>query len=485
MDDPFGWNFNTQYTDLPEAFYRFVSPEKAPDPHVVCFNEPLAAALALNHHQFADADRAELFSGNRLPAGCQPFAQSYAGHQFGHFTMLGDGRAHLMGEHVTPAGGRFDIQLKGSGRTPYSRRGDGKATLRSMLREYLISESLHLLNIATSRSLAVVATGEKVNREQAEAGAVLTRVMQSHLRVGTFEFARQFTSEHDLQALLNYAISRHYPDLKGSDQAALAFVQRVMERQIDLVVEWMRVGFIHGVMNTDNMSIGGETFDYGPCAFMNRYHPDTVFSSIDTQGRYRFARQPIVVHWNLSCLAGALLPLMDASSDVAVEKAQELLNGFPELFEARYAAMMRGKLGLTEPHLNDADFFNELLKALEQTQTDYTNFFAKLRGDVGMHDIDFKQEAFEPWFHRWSERVAQQPGGRLAAEHLMRKSNPVIIPRNHLVEEALDAGVAGDLTLMTKLLEAMSETYQGNESPGRYAIPPVGGDQCYKTYCGT
>ena len=342
-----GWNFNNSYIKLLDRLFSKQLPATVPTPRMVYFNDELADTLDLDFSAVSENDKAQLFSGNILPTGAAPIAQAYAGHQFGHFTMLGDGRAILLGEHLTPNNKLFDIQLKGAGQTAYSRRGDGKATLRSMLREFLISEAMHHLGIPTSRSLAVVNTGEKVYREEVHEGAVLTRVMSSHIRVGTFEYISNFLDVATLQEFTNYVIKRHYPELAENANPPLALLKAVMNKQIDLVINWLKVGFIHGVMNTDNMSIAGETFDYGPCAFMNNYHPDTDFSSIDVQGRYAFGKQPGIVQWNLVCLAETLIPLIDKDADKAVKMAQKVINSFPAIYQEKWWQMNGLKLGLT------------------------------------------------------------------------------------------------------------------------------------------
>lgn len=484
-EQPQGWLLEATYTQLPERFFARVQPFYSPRPTLIVFNDRLAEEVGLDSQRCAPDDLAEVFSGNRLPAGCHPYAQAYAGHQFGHFTMLGDGRALMLGEQITPSHERRDVQLKGAGQTPYSRRGDGKATLESMLREYLMSETMHHLGVSSSRSLAVVSTGDEVFRETPSPGAVLTRVMSSHIRVGTFEFARQFGSLSDLEALLVYTTERHYGDLIGTESLALAFIDRVMERQIALVTDWLRVGFVHGVMNTDNTSVTGETFDYGPCAFMNAFDQGTVFSSIDAGGRYAFGRQPAIVHWNLSCLAGALLPLIDDNQQIAIERAQALLNTFKDRFERAWLTMMRGKLGLNSEAPGDRALADELLQWMQTTASDYTNTFASLTHDrsVGGWKGD---AAFADWRNRWEERIKPSPGGMSEAKRIMQGSNPFIIARNHRVEEALEsASEANDLAPFRRLLEALVKPYDYNASLADLTIPPVGGDEGYLTYCGT
>ena len=479
-----GWNLDHSYAALPDVFFRAQSPTAVEQAEVVLFNEALAEELGLSPLSSDFKAQAALLSGNQLPDGAQPIAQAYAGHQFGHFTMLGDGRAILLGEQLTPDGRRFDIQLKGAGRTPFSRRGDGRATLSSMLREYLMSEAMYHLGIPSSRSLAVVATGEKVYRQPVQAGAVLTRVASSHLRVGTFEFAKRFGDEDALRALTAYALQRHYPDLKDDERPALALLRAVKDRQLDLIVEWMRVGFIHGVMNTDNMGIAGETFDYGPCAFMNGYDPATVFSSIDTHGRYAFSRQPGIAHWNLAVLASALLPIIDEDEDTALDLVRAVIDEFADGFTERWFRMQFNKLGLQGTVEYDKKLVEDLLQLMHRHLADYTNTYLALRreqlpeGPLGL-DPDFKH-----WFGRWTKRLNQQED-RAAALALMAQNNPVRIARNHLVEAALDAAVVGNMQPFHQLLRDLRQPYHDSENELAFQAVPAGFDDVYKTYCGT
>ncbi|MCH8554794.1 MAG: YdiU family protein [Schleiferiaceae bacterium] len=466
------------YLTLPGHFYTEQHPTPISDPKCLLWNTALAKDLGWS--ALSDSAITALFSGNSIPEGLRPFAQAYAGHQFGHFTKLGDGRAVLLGEQLLQNGNRVDIQLKGAGPTPYSRRGDGRATLASMLREYLISEAMHHLGIPTSRSLAVIQTNDPVYREVVHPGAVLTRVMSSHIRVGTFEYARNFGQASDLEALLKYTIKRHYPELIGTQNPALAFLEHVMDAQIALIVEWMRVGFIHGVMNTDNMSIAGETFDYGPCAFMNSYHPDTVFSSIDAQGRYAFANQPLLARWNVAALAMALLPLLGKSETAASNSAKTLLDDFMPRYQNKFLDMMCNKLGIAKPQENDRMLVEELLGWMEQAQADYTNTFLVLSGDLAPDTI-WLQPTFLDWKRRWEMRCGTS-GPDLA---IMRANNPKVIPRNHLVENALEQAHLGDLSPFLALHDILKNpyTYQGEMAP--YQVPPATDDREYQTFCGT
>lgn len=488
------FNFEHSYLTLPEIFFTRIAPEKAAAPEMLLFNEALADRLGIGYADSSDEERAAVFAGNVLPEGtgtdhpdASPIAQAYAGHQFGHFTMLGDGRAVLLGEQRTPDGRSYDIQLKGSGRTPYSRGGDGRATLRSVLREYLISECLHHLGIPASRSLAVALTGETVHREHPHPGAVLTRVTESHLRFGTFEYARQYGSEKDLSALLDYAVARHYPELEGADNKALAFLAAVSTRHIALVCQWMRTGFIHGVMNTDNMHIAGISFDFGPCAFMNAYNPLTVFSSIDHGGRYAFSKQAPIAQWNLGVLAGALLPLIDPDTDRAVEKAREVLNGFPAQFAEAWLTTLSGKIGIARPDAAAKKLGDDLLTRMQEARADFTNTFRWLMREP--HEDEEAPQGTAPfteWRKSWEKYISWQEGGTEAARALMQKYNPRVIPRNHLVEEALTAAEEReDLGPFTALIEAVKHSYDDTAPHPRFTQPPPEGDADYRTFCGT
>lgn len=481
-----GWRFDNSYARLPEGLFSRVGPTPVREPQLVLFNTALATHLGLRVDGIDPAAIAQVLVGNELPIGAEPIAQAYAGHQFGHFTMLGDGRAVLLGEQLTPAGERFDIQLKGSGTTPYSRRGDGRATLRAMLREYLMSEAMHHLGIPTSRSLAVVRTGQTVVREEHNDGAVLTRVAASHIRVGTFEYARHFRSVNELRALMHYCIARHHPEAADAENPALELLRSMMRGQIALIVHWMRVGFIHGVMNTDNMGLACETFDYGPCAFMNAYDPATVFSSIDSGGRYAFGNQPAIAHWNLSVLVGALLPLIHANEDEAVALAQAVLDEFPALFRAAHLRMACAKLGIDAPRNGDAALVQELYDWMRANHADHTNTFtALMENDVPAH-APFTDERFHAWHVRWRQRIGDDPATMSTARTLMRRTNPVVIPRNHVVEQVLDAAtLQHDLGPFQNMLAVLQEPYTNVTIPEMYRLPPLDGDGGYRTFCGT
>lgn len=474
------WNFDNSYSTLPDKMFRQQLPVSVEEPELFIFNEILAEDLGLDFLSENKKESTLLFSGNKIPEGAKPLAQAYAGHQFGHFTMLGDGRAVLLGEHISPKNKRYDIQLKGSGQTPFSRRGDGRATLYSMLREYLISEAMHHLGIPSSRSLAVVKTGEPVYREKINEGAVLTRISSSHIRVGTFEYLRQFGTTEELKTFTEYVINRHYPEIKEADNPPLELVGKVMEKQIDLIVNWMRVGFIHGVMNTDNASIAGETFDYGPCAFLNKYKPSTVFSSIDTYGRYAFGNQPKIAHWNMSVFAGALLPIIHESQDEAIELAKAALNKFPSLFAEKWYAILFNKLGISNPLSSDKKMADDLLELMEKHEADYTNLFIALRYGKENDDAIFQSEEFINWRLKWENRIEKN-----SAFELMEKSNPTFIPRNHLVEEALENAVNGNREPFEKMLSNISNPYDYTSEESGFQLVPEEHDAAYQTFCGT
>ncbi len=472
---------NTYHDQLPAQFYSNQSPTPVEIPEMVYFNKELAKELHLDK-VLADVDFTKnILSGKAILDQTNPIAQAYAGHQFGHFNMLGDGRAVLLGEHVLNDQ-RFDIQLKGSGETKFSRRGDGRATLYSMLREYLMSEAMHSLGISTTRSLAVVKTGEPVYREQVSDGAVLTRVAKSHIRVGTFEYARVFCEPSHLEIFTKYVMKRHFPDLLAAENYALELLKAVMNLQMDLLVDWMRVGFIHGVMNTDNMSISGETIDYGPCAFMNTYDSNTVYSSIDHQGRYAFGNQPAIAHWNLSVLANALLPLIDKNQEAAVELAKEVLNPFREEFIKRHDAMMHRKLGIVHTNQEDGDLIKDLFTLLTKHKVDYTNFFISLKDPtILLGSSLIADEQFINWQKQWElahQRNSDQEKGSL----LMSQNNPRVIPRNHLVEEALNYAAGGNFEKFDTLIKILSDPYsEGNT----LQVVPSEFDLNYQTFCGT
>jgi len=481
-----GWNFENSYARLPEIFYVRMKPVPVRAPKLVVFNDALSQDLGLNPEALKGEEGAAVFSGNRIPEGAEPLAQAYAGHQFGSFTKLGDGRAILLGEQVTRGGERFDIQFKGSGKTPFSRQGDGRAALGPMLREHIISEGLHALGIPTTRSLAVVTTGEPVFRESALQGAILTRVAASHIRVGTFEYAVAYGDPNAVRTLADYTMRRHFPDLAEAGNPYLALLEAVMERQASLVARWLLVGFIHGVMNTDNMALSGETIDYGPCAFMDAYDPDTVFSSIDYNGRYAYGQQPQMAQWNLARFAETLLPLIHEAPQEAASMANEAISGFSETLRRDWLAGMRAKLGLSTREVDDGTLVEDLLDCMHRHGADFTNTFRDLASDSLPEASMFRDLDFKQWFDRWKARLNRQPDSWEASRRLMNAHNPAVIPRNHRVEEALAAAVErADFTVMEKLLGFLSQPYQAPPEEAGYHLPPPASALPYRTFCGT
>ena len=481
----FGFQLERTYSKLPGVFFSKLSPTPVSSPKILLFNQKLAEEIGLDLSVLSEEERTQLLSGNLVPKGIEPFAQAYAGHQFGNFTMLGDGRALMLGEHLTPSGQRLDLQFKGSGRTPYSRGGDGRAALGPMLREYLISEAMHALGIPTTRSLAVVATGESVYRESELPGAILTRTAGSHIRVGTFEFASLHEDKAMTQALLDYLIDRHFPEIREEENKALSVLRAAIDQQIDLITHWMRVGFIHGVMNTDNMALSGETIDYGPCAFMDVFSPDTVFSSIDHRGRYAFANQPYVAQWNLARLAESLLPLIHDERQDAIAGAEESLNAFEPAYKDKWLAMMGTKLGLAEADKQDERLVTDLLDWMHSNGADYTNTFRDLGRQVLPENQLYQSETFETWHRRWQERLGGERRSLDSSLSLMRSVNPVVIPRNHKVEEALQAGEEGNLNPFRNLLKALESPYEEADHLAPYQVPPKPSEKVHQTFCGT
>ena len=478
-----GWHFDNTYSKLSKTFREEIKPTPVHDPNLVILNEELAKDLNLDFSKIDNKDLAKLFSGNVLPNDTNTIAQAYAGHQFGHFTMLGDGRAVLLGEHLVNNTKRFDIQFKGSGRTSFSRSGDGRAVLGPMLREYIISEAIHALNIPTTRSLAVVSTGEKVVRENLLPGAILTRVASSHIRVGTFQYIAAKQNIDDLTTLVDYTIERHYPEIQSSMNKALDLLSLVMEKQCQLVINWMRVGFIHGVMNTDNMTLSGETIDYGPCAFMDHYDPKTVFSSIDKFGRYSFSNQPPITKWNLARLAECLIPLIDKNEDQAIKIATEIIDNFQNIYEIKWLNMMRDKLGLFGEDKNDLKLINNLFNWMQSNKADYTNTFCYLMNISSIQDQIYKDKDFIDWSKNWEKRILINGGSKENSLELMKKNNPIVIPRNHKVEEVLEAANNNDLKPMYELLSILKKPYTKQINIEKFQTPS--NNQNYKTFCGT
>ena len=479
-----GWHFDNTYSKLSDNFKEAIKPTPVKNPELIILNEKLAEELNLDFSKISKKELAKIFSGNVLPEGSSTIAQAYAGHQFGHFTMLGDGRAVLLGEHLVNKNRRFDIQFKGSGKTSFSRSGDGRAVLGPMLREYIISEAIHALNIPTTRSLAVISTGEKVVRENLLPGAILTRVASSHIRVGTFQYIAAKQNIDDLNTLVNYTIDRHYPEIQTSNNKALDLLNLVMEKQCQLVVNWMRVGFIHGVMNTDNMAISGETIDYGPCAFMDHYDPKTVFSSIDRFGRYSFSNQPPITKWNLARFAECLIPLIDKNEDAAIKIASETINNFQNIYEEKWLNMMRDKLGLFGEDKEDEVLILNLLDWMFRNKADYTNTFIFLMGEKISNEKIYEDSEFLIWKNKWYDRLKLNKNSKEKYLKLMRSVNPIVIPRNHKIEEVLKQAYKNNLTPMIKFIEILKKPYEHQSNIDEYKSPSISKDK-YITYCGT
>jgi len=480
-----GWRLEQSYAQLPQLFFSEVRPTPVAEPRLVIFNGALAGDLGLDGASLDTPAGAAIFAGNALPDEARPIAQAYAGHQFGHFTRLGDGRAILLGEQITPSGDRRDIQLKGSGRTPYSRGGDGRAALGPMLREFIVSDAMHALGIPTTRSLAVVSTGELVYRETPLEGAILTRVAASHIRVGTMQWAAAHRDESALRALSDYTRARHYPQLADAGEPHLALFEAIVDAQARLMARWQLVGFIHGVMNTDNMALSGETIDYGPCAFMDAYDPATVFSSIDHAGRYAYGNQPGIAHWNLARLAEAMLPLFDAVSERALERAAAALNRFPALYERYWLDGMRSKLGLSGREPEDTALIDDLLTWMSKQRADFTNVFRALSRATTAAALVSEDVDLAEWYRRLEARWSRQPQPAAETEAVMQRNNPAFIPRNHLVEEALAAATGEhDYGVMERLLDVLARPFDYDRDLPMFAQPGQDGRQ-YRTFCGT
>ncbi|MGX2958477.1 protein adenylyltransferase SelO [Peribacillus sp. JNUCC 23] len=485
MSKEIGWNLDNSYARLPKSFSTSINPTPVRSPKLIILNNQVATSLGLNIQELESEDGVAMLAGNQIPKGAKPLAQAYAGHQFGNFNMLGDGRAVLLGEQILSRGERVDIQLKGAGRTPYSRGGDGRAALGPMLREYIISEAMHALGIPTTRSLAVVTTGESIIRETELPGAIMTRVAASHLRVGTFQYVAQWGTVDELRTLADYTIKRHYSDIEANGNPYLSLLQEVIKRQAKLIAKWQLVGFIHGVMNTDNMTISGETIDYGPCAFMDSYDPETVFSSIDIQGRYAYGNQPYMAGWNLARFAETLLPLLHDNQEQAVEVAQDEISNFMELYHANWLAGMRAKLGIFNEESEDEALINGLLSLMKKYQADYTNTFRALTFDRQEDTVLFGTPEFAQWHEIWQARLSRQQESKDSVNQLMRNSNPAVIPRNHRVEAALEAAVEQeDYSVMERLLEVLSNPYEHSTEQAEYSTLPKSITP-YQTFCGT
>ena len=480
-----GWKFDNTYLNLSQSMFSKINPTPVKTPKVILFNHDLSKEIDLDFSEIDNKQLASIFSGNQLPNGSESIAQAYAGHQFGHFTVLGDGRALMIGEHLDKNNNRYDIQFKGSGKTPYSRNADGRAALGPMLREYIISESMHHLGVSTTRSLAVVETGEDVIRESILKGAVLTRVASSHIRVGTFQYALISKNKNDLKTLFDYTLQRHYPDLKKSESSPVDLLKIVLKKQINLICNWMRIGFVHGVMNTDNMTISGETIDYGPCAFMDKYDPGTVFSSIDKQGRYAYFNQPRVAKWNLERFAECLLPLINDDNKIAIEIATEVLKEFPHVYKENWLRMMKQKLGLLGDDIEDEKLIIELLSWMHQNKADYTNTFCYLMGEYKKKNEIYNETKFILWEKKWENRIKLNNNSKENSLKIMSKVNPLIIPRNHLVEESLQyATEKNDLSKVNELLKILQRPYEKDSVTSIYQSAPLI-EENYVTYCGT
>jgi uncharacterized protein YdiU (UPF0061 family) len=483
---------NTYARDL-DGFYVSWQAAQAAQPRLIKFNRALAEELGLDARALNSEQGARIFAGNEIPAGALPLAQAYAGHQFGGFVpRLGDGRALLLGEVIDRYGRRRDIQLKGSGRTPFSRAGDGRAALGPVLREYLIGEAMHALDIPTTRALAAVVTGEPVFREQgALPGAVLTRVAASHVRVGTFQFFAARGEQDKVRRLADYVIERHYPELKDHANPCLGLLECVRDRQAALIANWMHVGFIHGVMNTDNCSVSGETIDYGPCAFMDEYNPAQVFSSIDEMGRYAYANQPRIALWNLTRLAECLLPLFSDDKDKAIEQAQFILGDFAEKFTTAYQSGLRKKIGLFTTQDGDEALVQDLLDAMAKNEADFTLTFRRLSdatanaGDDSVRAQFTDPAVFDEWATRWRKRLADEPQSSSERQAAMRAVNPAFIPRNHRVEAVIAAAVDGDYKPFDELLTVLSKPYEDQPEYAAYTEPPLPDQRVFRTFCGT
>tara|TARA_B100000035_G_scaffold57827_1_gene46037 strand:+ start:13529 stop:14986 length:1458 start_codon:yes stop_codon:yes gene_type:complete len=479
------WQLENSYTDLPEQFFTKINPVPVSAPKLLIFNNELAKSLGIDL-DFDDKEMlANLFSGNTLPKNTNPIAQAYAGHQFGHFSMLGDGRAHLIGEKISIDGKRYDIQFKGSGQTPYSRGGDGRAAIGPMLREYLISEAMHALKIPTTRSLAVVSTGESIMRSSLLDGAILTRVASSHIRIGTFEYANRMLGYDQLKKLADYAIERHYPEILDHENIYLDFLNAVIERQAKLVASWMHIGFIHGVMNTDNMSISGETIDYGPCAFMDIFSMDRVFSSIDYQGRYKFGSQAHAAHWNLGRLADSLLPLLHKDMDEAIKLAEASLSGYSKIFNDAWITGMRHKLGIDNEEVEDLSLAQNLLEWMQNEKIDYTKTFYDLSQKSLPDNEIYNSKDFQKWHSLWQVRLAKNSTSINSSLKMMQANNPVIIPNNYYVEEALKASEEGDLKAFLTLLEVLKKPFEATKLSEPYRSTTINPIPNYQTFCGT
>ncbi|WP_117195423.1 protein adenylyltransferase SelO [Rhizobium terrae] len=485
------FQFDNSYARLPERFFASVYPEPVEGPKLLKFNEELARELGIEA-DFSDPARlAAILAGNVVPPGAMPIAMAYAGHQFGNFVpQLGDGRAILLGEVVDGRGTRRDIQLKGAGPTPFSRRGDGRAALGPVLREYIVSEAMHALGVPATRALAAVATGEPVYRDHVEQGAVFVRVAASHVRVGTFQFFAARGDNDGVKLLADYVIGRHYPELAGSGNPYHLLLRAMARRQAGLIAQWMGIGFIHGVMNTDNMTISGETIDFGPCAFLDEYNPMKVFSSIDEMGRYAYRNQPGIGQWNIARLAECLLPLLDSDEDKAVDMANAVLKEFGERFQKAWLGVFQSKIGLALEADGDGELVQELLAAMHEGEADFTLAFRRLADAAEGRDDGFLACFKAParpreWLDRWRERLAEEALSAEARAAAMRRCNPAVIPRNHRVEEAIASANYGDFSVFERLLEALEKPFEERPDFAEFMTPPTPEERVMRTFCGT
>ncbi len=479
------FNFENTYTYLPKCFFTLQEIKDVSFPELVIFNAKLASSLDINITSSDKKELAKILCGNFEDKNMRTFAQAYAGHQFGHFTNLGDGRAIMLGEHLSKTGKRFDIQLKGSGVTPYSRQGDGKAALGPMLREYIISEAIHHLNIPTTRSLSVVKTGEDVFREKILQGSILTRIAASHIRVGTFQYAALQKDKKILRSLFDYTLKRHYSDIKNSNDICIKLLKDFSFKQMNLITNWMRVGFIHGVMNTDNMTLSGETIDYGPCAFMNSYDPNTKFSSIDHMGRYSYKNQPVIAQWNIARFAETLLPLISSDLNEAIKKAEDVIKSIPEMYKNSWLNMMRKKLGFVDADNKDENIINSLLSWMERNNADFTNTFVDLMNEENLSQSIYKSNEFNNWLKNYKKRKFSKNFSKSNSLKLMMENNPIVIPRNNVVEDVLLSADQGNLGPLKNFLKVLENPYDKNVEISNYYKNDLKSDQPYMTFCGT
>ena len=487
--------FDNSYARLPDEFHARVAPTPVSKPELIQLNNELVEAFGIDVSALTDSKLAQLFSGNEIPERADPIAMAYSGHQFGHLNPhLGDGRAIMLGEVTAKDGLRYDIQLKGPGRTPYSRNGDGRAALGPVLREYLLSESMHILGVPTTRALAAVTTGETIRRERMLPGAIITRVARGFVRVGTFQYFAIRGNIDAVKTLADYVIERNYPELTDTENPYLALLDTVIDQQAKLIAHWMQLGFIHGVMNTDNMSVSGETIDYGPCAFIDDYHPATVFSSIDRQGRYAYQNQPAAGHWDLCRLAESLAPLLDEDKDAAGTKAQEAINVFPERYEHYWLQGMASKIGLSEAIDSDRVLIDDLLECMANSHADFTLTFYHLsnaladstKNDQSIRDLFEKPETFDEWAERWRDRLITEPTNDAERQEQMHTVNPLYIPRNHLVEAVIRAAEdEQDFQPFYELLGVLKQPYIKQAGKEVFATPPKPKEVVRNTFCGT